>query len=50
MKGIGTNPYDALVTGDGRTYIAGLFGEDGLTAIDLWDETPEPRPSPSVDQ
>ena len=43
VKGIGTNPYDALVTGDGRTYIAGLFGEDGLTAIDLWDETPEPR-------
>ncbi|MBG6210876.1 protein NirF [Labrenzia sp. EL_126] len=39
---IGTNPYDALITGDGRLYIAGLFGEDGLTAIDLWD--PEPKP------
>ncbi|WP_029066319.1 cytochrome D1 domain-containing protein [Labrenzia sp. DG1229] len=39
---IGTNPYDALITGDGRLYITGLFGEDGLTAIDLWD--PEPKP------
>ncbi len=39
---IGTNPYDALITGDGRLYIAGLFGDDGLTAIDLWD--PEPKP------
>jgi len=43
VAGIGTNPYDALITGDGRTYIAGLFGEDGLTMLDLWDETPEPR-------
>ena len=43
IAGIGTNPYDALVTGDGRTYIAGLFGEDGLTALDLWDDTPAPR-------
>ncbi|QDG79332.1 cytochrome D1 domain-containing protein [Labrenzia sp. PHM005] len=39
---IGVNPYDALITGDGRLYITGLFGEDGLTAIDLWDQTPEP--------
>ena len=39
---MGTNPYDALITGDGRTYITGLFGEDGLTALDLWAETPEP--------
>ena len=43
IEGIGTHPYDALVTGDGRTYIAGLFGEDGLTALDLWSETPTPR-------
>lgn len=42
IPGIGTQPYDALVTGDGRTYIAGLFGEDGLTALDLWDPTPKP--------
>ncbi len=39
---VGANPYDALITGDGRLYITGLFGEDGLTAIDLWDENPKP--------
>ena len=39
---MGENPYDALITANGRTYITGLFGEDGLTALDLWDETPEP--------
>ena len=33
---VGSNPYDALITGDGRRYIVGLFGEDGLTAFDLW--------------
>lgn len=33
---IGTNPYDALITPDGRHYIAGLFGEDGLALVDLW--------------
>ncbi len=43
IKGMGTNPYDALVTGDGRTYIAGLFGEDHLSALDLWQENPEPQ-------
>ena len=31
-----TQPYDALVTPDGRYYIAGLFGEDGLALLDLW--------------
>lgn len=39
---MGKNPYDALVTGNGRTYITGLFGEDGLTALDLWEDDPEP--------
>ena len=43
IAGIGANPYDALVTGDGRTYIAGLFGADHLTALDLWQDDPEPR-------
>ena len=43
IEGMGTNPYDALVTGDGRTYIAGLFGEDHLTALDLWQDTPRPQ-------
>ncbi len=41
--GIGELPYDALITGDGRHYIAGLFGEDGLTHVDLWEERPQPR-------
>jgi len=33
---VGNNPYDALITPDGRYYIAGLFGEDGLALVDLW--------------
>ncbi len=40
---VGALPYDALVTPDGRTYVAGLFGEDGLVALDLWDEDARPR-------
>ncbi len=39
---MGENPYDALITANGRTYITGLFGEDGLTALDLWDDDPKP--------
>ncbi|MBK1840390.1 protein nirF [Azospirillum sp. YIM B02556] len=35
--GIGRQPYDGLVTPDGRHYIAGLFGEDGLALLDLWN-------------
>jgi len=34
---IGRLPYDALITPDGRYYIAGLFGEDGLALLDLWE-------------
>jgi len=33
---VGRQPYDALITSDGRHYIAGLFGEDGLALLDLW--------------
>ncbi|MDH4134714.1 MAG: protein nirF, partial [Gammaproteobacteria bacterium] len=33
---IGKQPYDGTVTMDGRHYIAGLFGEDGLALLDLW--------------
>ena len=33
---IGKQPYDGLITPDGRYYIAGLFGEDGLALLDLW--------------
>jgi protein NirF len=36
-KDIGKNPYDALITPDGRYYIAGLFGEDGMALLDLWN-------------
>ncbi|MCB1437322.1 MAG: protein nirF [Rhodobiaceae bacterium] len=43
FAGIGSQPYDGLITGDGRHYIAGLFGEDGLSHLDLWAGKPEPR-------
>ena len=36
FKNIGVQPYDGLITPDGRYYIAGLFGEDGLALLDLW--------------
>lgn len=32
---IGLQPYDALITPDGRYYIAGLYGENGLAVLDL---------------
>lgn len=43
ITGIGDHPYDALITADGRRYIVGLFGEDGMTALDLWQNPPVPR-------
>ncbi len=43
LTGIGDKPYDALVTPDGRYYIAGLFGDDGLSMVDLWAKTPVSR-------
>jgi protein NirF len=39
---VGERPYDALVTPDGRYYVAGLFGEDGLAVLDLWDPAKGP--------
>ena len=36
FKSVGRQPYDALVTPDGRHYLAGLFGEDGMALLDLW--------------
>ena len=33
---VGRQPYDGTVTPDGHYYIAGLFGEDGLALLDLW--------------
>lgn len=41
MGGVGRLPYDGNITPDGRFYIAGLFGEDGLALVDLWDRMPE---------
>ena len=41
FENIGKQPYDALISPNGRHYIAGLFGEDGLAMIDLW--APQPR-------
>jgi protein NirF len=32
----GLQPYDGLVTPDGRYYLAGLFGEDSVALLDLW--------------
>ena len=34
----GKLPYDGVVTPDGRYYVAGLFGEDGVALLDLWNE------------
>ncbi|MCU7797999.1 MAG: protein nirF [Candidatus Thiodiazotropha sp. (ex Myrtea spinifera)] len=42
-KDIGVQPYDALITPDGRYYIAGLYGEDGLALLDLWNLDKGPR-------
>jgi len=36
FENIGLAPYDGLISPDGRYYIAGLFGEDGLALLDLW--------------
>jgi len=33
---IGNQPYDALLSPDGRYYIAGLFADNGLALLDLW--------------
>lgn len=34
--GIGALPYDGIIVDGGRSYVAGLFGEDGLALLDLW--------------
>jgi protein NirF len=36
FKNVGREPYDGMVTPDGRYYLAGLFGEDGMAMLDLW--------------
>jgi protein NirF len=40
---VGKLPYDALISPDGRHYIAGLFGEDGMVLVDLWEDLLAPR-------
>ena len=37
FAGIGRQPYDALITSEGHYYLAGLFGEDGLALLDMWN-------------
>jgi protein NirF len=39
----GLQPYDGLVTPDGRYYLAGLFGEDGVALLDTWQPQPGSR-------
>jgi len=43
FEDVGSQPYDALVTPDGRYYIAGLFGEDGMALLDLWNVDAGPK-------
>ncbi|HQR52610.1 MAG TPA: cytochrome D1 domain-containing protein [Burkholderiales bacterium] len=43
FRNVGKEPYDALITPDGRWYIAGLFGEDGLVLLDMNDPDAGPR-------
>lgn len=37
FQDIGHQPYDALISPDGRWYVAGLYGENGLAVLDLWN-------------
>ncbi len=34
---VGDRPYDGLVSSNGRYYMAGLFGEEGIALVDLWN-------------
>jgi len=43
FRDVGRQPYDALITPDGRHYIAGLFGEDGLVLLDMQNLDAGPR-------
>ena len=38
---VGANPFDGVLTDDGNIYLVGLFGEKGVTAIDVWQKTPK---------
>ena len=39
FKNIGGFPYDALITPDGRYYIAGLLGSNKVAVVDMWNHT-----------
>lgn len=43
FTGIGKEPYDGLITPGGRFYLAGLYGEDGVALLDLWNPEPGVR-------
>ncbi|GAB3553706.1 heme d1 biosynthesis protein NirF [Noviherbaspirillum agri] len=36
FQNVGREPYDGMITPNGRYYIAGLFGEDGMAMLDMW--------------
>jgi protein NirF len=38
LTNVGKLPYDGNVTPDGRHYLAGLFGEDGVVHVDTWQK------------
>lgn len=38
---VGANPFDGVLTDDGSTYLVGLFGEKGVSAIDVWAAEPK---------
>ena len=37
IANIGKQPYDGFISPDGHYYIAGLYGEDGLSLVDMWN-------------
>ena len=41
LADVGKNPYDGVLTDDASTYLVGLFGEKGVSAIDLWAKEPK---------
>lgn len=43
FEGVGRNPYDAGISPEGRYYLVGLFGEDGLDLFDTWHLDAGPR-------
>lgn len=38
FTGVGRQPYDGLATRNGRYFLAGLFGEDGIALLDTWSK------------